>query len=52
MSRHNSLEVVILEKMEHDGPSSDEGLDIGVVILKVVRKRSSISGVGTSLRPT
>ena len=35
VQRHNLLEVVIVKKMEHDGSSSNEGFDIGVVILQV-----------------
>ena len=30
-----SLKVVVVKEMEHDGASSNEGLDIGVVILQV-----------------
>ena len=37
VQRHNLLEVVIVKKMEHDGPSSDEGLDIGIVFIQVFR---------------
>jgi len=49
---HNSIEVVVVKKMEHDGSTSNEGLDIGVVILQVVRKAFLNFGKQLALPPS
>lgn len=48
---HNTLEVVVVKKMEHDGASPNERLDIGVVILQVLRKAFSNLGKELALPP-
>ena len=35
---YNSFEVVVVKKMEHDGTSTNEGLNVGVVLMQVIGK--------------